>query len=76
VPFSEGIGGSGSGSNTLWSGPKFTSIPSGSLIHPAIWPQQRWARKLGGAVPLFGELDPHLIQCCMGGGLPQYQVAS
>jgi len=33
-------------------------------------------RKLG-AVPLFrGEQGPHLKQCCMGWGLPLYQVAS
>ena len=34
-------------------------------------------RKTGAAVPLFaGELGPHLTQCPLGRGLPQYQVAS
>jgi len=35
--------GAGSPSNTMWSGPRPTSVPSGMLIHPAIWPQQTWA---------------------------------
>jgi len=32
----------------------------------------------GGAVSPFwkGELSPHLTQCCLGRGLPPYQVAS
>ena len=46
VPF----GGSGSLSNTMWPGPWSTSIPSGILIHPAVWPQYI-GRKLGAAVP-------------------------
>jgi len=33
--------------------PRPTSIPSGILLHPAVWPQQTWV-KIGGAVPLFG----------------------
>ena len=32
-------GGDGSPSNTMWPGPRPTSIPSGILIHPAVWPQ-------------------------------------
>ena len=32
-------GGAGSPSNTLWPGPRSTSIPSGIFIHPAVWPQ-------------------------------------
>jgi len=35
-------------------GPRPTSLPSGILIHPAIWPQQIWAENWGGAVPLWG----------------------
>ena len=49
-----------------------TSIPSGISIHPAIWPQQIWAKNWEGAVraPLGeGELDPHLTQCGQGRGL-------
>jgi len=30
-----------------------TSLPSGILIHPAIWPQQIWP-KIGGLRPLLG----------------------
>jgi len=26
-------------SNTMSPGPRFTSVPSGMLIHPAVWPQ-------------------------------------
>jgi len=29
------------------SGPRPTSVPSGILIHPAIWPQQIWAKNWG-----------------------------
>jgi len=34
--------GAGSLSNTVWPGPRPTSVPSGILIHPAVWPQQTW----------------------------------
>ena len=33
------FGGAGSLSNTTWHGPRPTFVPSGILIHPAIWPQ-------------------------------------
>jgi len=33
-------------------------------------------RKVGAAVPLSGQLGPHLTQCRLGRGLPSYQVAS
>jgi len=38
APFS---GGAGSPSNTIWPGPssRSISVPSGILIHPAVWPQ-------------------------------------
>jgi len=39
------------------------------LIHPAVW-QQYTGQKLGGTVPLRGELRPHLTQCRLGRGLP------
>jgi len=29
----------GSQSNTMWPGPRPTSLPSGILIHPTVWPQ-------------------------------------
>jgi len=34
-------------SNTMWPGPRSTSVPNGSLIHPATWPQQTWAENWG-----------------------------
>jgi len=37
----------------LESGPRPTSVPSGILIHPAIWPQQTWAENWE-SVPLWG----------------------
>jgi len=33
------VGGTGSWSNTTWPGPRPTSLPSGILIHPTVWPQ-------------------------------------
>ena len=58
-------------------GTRTTFVPSGILIHPAVWPQQTWAENWG-LCPLFGEgeLGPHLAQCGLGRGLPPYQVAS
>jgi len=29
----------GSPSNTVWHGPRPTTLPSGILIHPTVWPQ-------------------------------------
>ena len=67
--------GAGSPSHTTWLRPRPTSIPSGILIHPAVWTQQTSAKNWG-TVPLCGELDRHLTQCRMGRGLSPYQVAS
>jgi len=36
-------------------GQRFTSVPSGIFIHPAVWPQQTWAENWRGTVPLLGE---------------------
>jgi len=33
------VGGAGSPSNTMWPGTRPTSVPSGTLIHLAVWPQ-------------------------------------
>ena len=30
-----------------------TSVPSGILIHPAVWPQQTWVENCGGGCALF-----------------------
>jgi len=42
-PFFWGGGRVGSLSSTKSPGTRPTSIPSGILIHPAVWPQQTWA---------------------------------
>jgi len=69
--------GAGSPSNAMWPGLRSTSIPSSILIHPAVWPQQTWAKNWGWrAVPLWGDLGPHLTICRLGQGLHRYQVAS
>ena len=47
-----GTGGAGSPSNKIWPGPRHTSIPSGILVHPAVW-HNTWP-KSGGAAPPFG----------------------
>jgi len=51
-------------------------MPSGILIHAAIWPQQISAKNwvlcpFGG-----GQLGPHLTQNGQGRGLPAWQVSS
>ena len=40
-------GGAGSPFNTILPGPRSTSVPSGILIHPAVCPQQTWAKNWG-----------------------------
>jgi len=50
----------------MWPGVRSVSILSGILIHPAIWPQQTWAKNWGAVPLLGGELGPHLTQCCLG----------
>ena len=68
-------GGTGSPSGTMWPGPRPTSLPSGMLIHPAIWPQQIWP-KIGGCAPLGrGAGSPYLTECGQGRGLPSRQVS-
>jgi len=46
-------GGAGSPSNTMWHGPRSTSVQSGVFIHPDVWPQYAWAKNWVGAVPCF-----------------------
>ena len=41
VPFR---GGAGSPSNTVSHGQRPSPVPSGILIHPTVWSQQRWAK--------------------------------
>jgi len=46
-------GAAGSPSNIKSQGPRPTFIPSGILVHPAVWPQRTMAKDWGeGAVPL------------------------
>jgi len=63
----------GSPSNTMWPGPRSTSIPDGILIHPSVWPQQTWAANWRGPVPICG-VGPHLTQYGLGRGLPLYRT--
>jgi len=53
-------GGAGSPSNTKSPGPRHTSIPSGILVHPAVWPQRTLTENWGLGE---GKLGPHLTQC-------------
>jgi len=67
--------GAGTQSNTHYTmlpGLRPTSVLSGILIQPGVWPQRTWAQNWGCA-PLGGELGPHLTQCGLGRGLPPYQ---
>jgi len=73
-PFFQGI--AGSLSNPKSTGPRPTSIPSGILVHPAVRPQWILAENWGLCPFRGGELGSHLTQCCVGRGLPPYQVAS
>ena len=50
VPLS--VVGTASPSNTMWPGPRPTSVPSGIWIHQAVWPQRTWAENWG-RVPQF-----------------------
>ena len=56
-------GGTGSPSNTMSSVPRPTSVQSGILIHPAVRPQQTWAKNWGLCPFGKGELGPHVTQC-------------
>ena len=54
VPLSRG--GAGSPSNTMWPGPRFTSIPSGVFIHS--FGRNRHGPKTGSCAPFRGSCDP------------------
>ena len=60
------LGGAATPSNTTSPGPTFTSVPSGILIHPAVWPQQTLAENWGLCPFSGGQLGAHLTQCCLG----------
>ena len=67
------LGAAGSPSNTMSSGPRPTSMQSGTLVHPAIWPQLTCAKSWGCAPFGQGDMSPYLTQCCLGRGLPLYK---
>jgi len=46
-------GGAGSLSNIMWPGQRSTSIPSGVIMHPAVW-HNRHQPKTGGCAPFSG----------------------
>jgi len=66
------VGEAGSPSYTMWPGSRPTSVSSGILINPAVWPQQTWAEI--GELCHFWEAGPHLTQYRLGRGLSLYQV--
>jgi len=69
----------GSPSNRMWPGRSPTSVPSGILIHPAVW-LQYMGRKVRDAVPPFfgwgAGSHSHLTQCRLSRGPTPYQVIS
>jgi len=76
--------GAGSPRNTMWPVPRPTSIPSGILIHPAVWLQQTWAKNVGCAqkggraavLPFWGGgAGSPSNTMSLDRGLPPYQVA-
>ena len=48
------VWGAGSPSNTMWPGPTPTSIPSGILVHPAVWLKHSGGKLGGGLCPFSG----------------------
>ena len=74
MPFFLGV--AGSISNTESHGPRPTSMPTGILVHPAVW-QQRTSAENKILCPFRGaELGPHLTQCRVGRRLPPHHAAS
>ena len=60
-------GGVGFPSCTMCHRPRPTCIPSGILIHAAVWPRyigQNWG---GCCAPFWGERGPHLTECMSPG---------
>jgi len=53
-------------------------MPSGILMHAAVWHNRNGPKIGDGAPPPFGGrgLGPHLTQSGLGRGLPPYQVTS
>ena len=51
------FGGAGSPRNTMWPRPRPTFVPSGILIHTAIWPQKTWTENWGRGLRTKWHLD-------------------
>jgi len=51
-----------------------TYLPSGILVHTAVWPQRTLAENWGLCPFREGELGSHLTQCRLGRGLPPHQI--
>jgi len=62
--------------NTMSPRPWYTSLASGILIDPAVWPQQTGTENWRGCAPLERAAGPNLNKCGQGWGLSSYQVAS
>jgi len=69
-------GGAESPSNTMWPGPRSTSVPSGIFIHPTGWPQQTRTTNWGSVPFLRRKLGSHLAECGLDQGPPPCQVPS
>jgi len=69
------FGGAGYPSNTKSPGARPISIPSGILIHSAVWPQRTWAENWG-AVPLLGGGAGSAPSTMWSGRGPACQVSS
>jgi len=55
--------------------PRFTSVPSGILIHAAVWPPAKNSAEV--SVPFsWGELGAHRTQCRLGRGLSYTSIPS
>jgi len=66
--------GAGSPSNTMWPGPRSTSVPIGIFIHPAVG-HNRHGPKTGGCAPL-GEGEAGFQSKTMSPGLRPTSVRS
>ena len=69
------LGRAGFPSNTMSPGPRSTSVPSGILIHPAVWPQQTWAENWGLCPFWGGGAGAHLTQWRNVAGAEAYLYA-
>jgi len=68
------VGGAGSPSNTMYPGPRSTSLPSSILIHSAVWPQQTWAKNWGSCAPLREGVGPHTNETISAASGPKFTV--